>query len=384
MYNTYKLCNRHFEDSQFIDVEQKSKLQRNAVPTVFPENPTIYQPDPITPPRKSPKPRSMTTPHRKERKCLKMSNDKTREFACQVSDVENNLKIRKLKRTIALKNSTIKNLKGKVRELQKQIETFKAMQTENLAYQNLPPIQKDFIKTQLDNSSKPRKRYPPLIKYLSLSVYFKSPAAYKVLSNTFQLPSVSGLKRIVCNYKLSPGLDNDFLKDFRRLNQFLKPAQRIAVLVLDGMTIKPHLSFAHHLDNTSGFEDYGKIGSTKKIANNVLVIMARGITSNWKQPLAYFPYRNTIKPEILFQILENCIQLSEQFGYDIGAITFDQEINQINFVKRYQINEQHPYLNTNINNYRKPSIIFDPPHLLKNCRNNLMNYDIAYDGRYAI
>ena len=35
LYKNYKLCAKHFEDSQFMNADQKKSLVHNAVPTLF-------------------------------------------------------------------------------------------------------------------------------------------------------------------------------------------------------------------------------------------------------------------------------------------------------------------------------------------------------------
>ena len=64
------------------------------------------------------------------------------------------------------------------------------------------------------------------------------------------------------------------------------------------------------------------------------------------------------------------------------AITFDQEINQMAFIRENDITEANTKFN--IPDCSDPFIILDAPHLIKNCRNNLLNYNIHFGSNGQI
>ncbi|KAG8233298.1 hypothetical protein J437_LFUL013465 [Ladona fulva] len=62
---------------------------------------------------------------------------------------------------------------------------------------------------------------------------------------------------------------------------------KVCALCADEMSIKTNLFYNISADEVVGFCDDG-VEKTFKVAKSVLVLMVRGISSSWKQPLAYF------------------------------------------------------------------------------------------------
>ena len=59
----------------------------------------------------------------------------------------------------------------------------------------------------------------------------------------------------------------------------------------------------------------------------------------------------------------------------VVAIVCDQETNQMRLMKELGVTPQSPFL-VHPTGGQRIAVIPDPPHLLKNLRNNLMKYDI--------
>ena len=70
------------------------------------------------------------------------------------------------------------------------------------------------------------------------------------------------------------------------------PMDRFATLGFDGMALTEALRFHEHLDQVVGYEDLGSLGRTKKVANQGLAAVLRGVRGTWKLPIGYLlPYR---------------------------------------------------------------------------------------------
>lgn len=55
------------------------------------------------------------------------------------------------------------------------------------------------------------------------------------------------------------------------------------------MALKAGLKFQGNVDQIVGLEDFGiSLGRSRRVANQALVFMVRGLTTKWKQPIAYF------------------------------------------------------------------------------------------------
>ena len=134
----------------------------------------------------------------------------------------------------------------------------------------------------------------------------------------------------------------------------------------------------HGIDKIGGFEDFGELGTSQFVAEHALVFMVRGLLSKWKQPLAYFLTAGTVKPEILQRLTRICLDKFEKIGLYPKALVCDQGSNNHSFLHMLEkVSTEKPYT---VQNNKKVFVIYDPPHLLKNIRNNFMKSNYKYDS----
>jgi hypothetical protein len=76
---------------------------------------------------------------------------------------------------------------------------------------------------------------------------------------------------------MSPGLCKDVFVLLQHKAAKMTESDRVCALVLDEMSLKTGLTYCRYSDTVVGFENYGEFGSSSKIANHALVLMARGI-----------------------------------------------------------------------------------------------------------
>lgn len=147
----------------------------------------------------------------------------------------------------------------------------------------------NLLKSQLNLLNKaPRGcRYTDEYKQFALSVYFLGPKAYKKFSTMYRLPSKSTLNRFTKRWIINPGF-NDFIFGLIKLRaRLLNEKEKDCILCLDEISIKSHLFYDISKDKIVGFQEPYRSDSMD-VANSALVVMARGIASKWKQPIAYF------------------------------------------------------------------------------------------------
>ena len=97
--------------------------------------------------------------------------------------------------------------------------------------------------------------------------------------------------------------------------------------------------------------------------------MARGLLDNWKQPVAYFQVNESCGYDKLEEIVDNALLQLEALGLKVVAIVSDQRANFIQYYNAMGVTEEKPFLEMRGKIYYT---IFDPSHLLKSLRNNLM------------
>lgn len=150
---------------------------------------------------------------------------------------------------------------------------------------------------------------------------------------------------------------------------------RTVCLCFDAMAIDECLQYDPQSDIIEGFSDLGNNRRSKALASHVLVFMIRGATKKWKQIIGYFLYKASLPWVTLRSLLYSALHFCAQSGLKVISVVCDQESSQMRLWKELGVTPSRPFLVDPANGH-KITIIPDPPHLLKNLRNNLMKYDI--------
>ncbi|XP_046387255.1 uncharacterized protein LOC124156641 [Ischnura elegans] len=245
----------------------------------------------------------------------------------------------------------------------------------------LPPEIASFVKIQADLYKRKKQgyRYSNAVKQLALQVYFSSTSAYTVLQQTFMLPSLRSLRRYTEGFNYRPGLNDSLFAALKCKSDTLSHLSKFCALSIDEMSLKSNLFYDINNDDIIGFEDDGE-NKALSPAKNALVVMARGIYSPWKQPIAYFFVGSSCKAKALYEILMKCIEALFNIGLNVVSITSDMGSNFVQLSKILGITREKPFFSFNGSDI---VYIFDPPHLLKSLRNNLIKYDFHFYDKVA-
>lgn len=111
-------------------------------------------------------------------------------------------------------------------------------------------------------------------------------------------------------------------------------------------------------------------GYTKSFltACNAAVIMVRGLTNKFKQPLGYFFLNSAMNADELKIIITECVTKLQNINLTVIAQITDMGTDYLKAAKKLGVTEETPYY---IVNEQKTFYIVDPPHLIKASRNNL-------------
>jgi Transposase protein len=118
-----------------------------------------------------------------------------------------------------------------------------------------------------------------------------------------------------------------------------------------------------------------------------MVFMLRGLTSSWKQTVAYLFTGASLKREPFWEFTKRVIEASESVGLRVEAVTSDMgpvNTGLWNLVgiqsTRYKVVTKipHPY---SID--RELYFLADPPHLLKNLWNCVLSHKITLSPQTA-
>lgn len=239
----------------------------------------------------------------------------------------------------------------------------------------------DIIKSHTAMKGKKRisHRYSKEIKQFALTIYFLSPRAYHFLSNLLTLPTKRTLQRLTEQLSCKPGLKNKGI--FRALelkSKTMYDKDKHCILCIDEMSLKSNLLYDTGNDEIIGFQDIGKEHKDSSICKNALVVMARGLYSPWKQPLAYFFVGNQLKASELKPIMEDCVIKMSETGFHVEAISSDMGSNFLELASSFGVTPENSEFKIGILNLL---YIFDPCHLVKATRNNLLKHSFHFEGK---
>ena len=122
-----------------------------------------------------------------------------------------------------------------------------------------------------------------------------------------------------------------------------------------------------------------KVGNTLPITNHSIAFMVHGLALKWKQPIGYFLSSGPIKPAILDSLVKECLDKLENTGLKVVALVRDQGSNNGSVLQKInKVSLHQPYLQ---HGERKIFVLYDPPHLLKNVRNNFKKHNLEVNGK---
>ena len=145
---------------------------------------------------------------------------------------------------------------------------------------------------------------------------------------------------------------------------------RQCALTFDEISLKSALQYNPQRDIIEGFENCGDSGQSKYMATHALAFMVRGLATKWKQPVGYFLSAGTVTGKTLQSLTRTCIDKLTKIGFSVKVLICDQGSNNRQFLESFEkVTCDRPFITVNQN---PVFVIYDPPHLLKNIRNNLM------------
>lgn len=217
-------------------------------------------------------------------------------------------------------------------------------------------------------------------KDFAISLYYKSPATYKFLRRkNIVLPAVSTIQRWISVSKCLPGFSPVLFHQIKVKASTMSTMEKMCVVCVDEMAIKECLEYSPLLDLIEGYEDLGVcLGRTNKTAKKALVFMARGMYSKWKLPLGYFLSNKGLNGNTLATVIKNCIDKLAAATLTPLALVCDQGSTNVSAIKILGGTIEKPFF---VHNSIKVYTIYDPPHLMKSLRNNLLNGYFVYEGK---
>jgi len=416
------VCGEHFEDRMFMNVTDRNSLVHNAVPTVF----NFPQSSAAEPRKKRKAPtlrmsisKKVKTGHdcgQAENSSLSLSSLEAIELPAvrsfeltpqkTVSPALKSLQLTPQKAALASKLKSAKvslnrarvslhrlrmenrnpSLKTKFSSKQLHTDVLKNKQltcTCSLCqdFNCLPASKRQFFQSQIRacKYSKFGMRFTVQDKLLALGLFYKSPSAYRFMSSSFHLPSERTLQAFIGRFNTGCGFKTDYLEALKKRMESMTSYEKYCILTFDGMALKSKLHYFESSDVVSGFVDLNEFQEKRSdIAKQAVQFMVRGISGRWKQPVGHFFGGHSIQVSTLKEMIFKIISLLQSIGLHVVALVCDQEPSHRLLYKVLGVSETQPWFFTE--GGTKVHALYDVPHLIKNLRNNLLNYNITTES----
>jgi len=214
----------------------------------------------------------------------------------------------------------------------------------------------------------------------------------------YPLPSYRTLCRHMEIAPFAPGIQHDVLQ-WLQLKMEKKPeSEKLCVLLIDEMQLKEKVELDRSLRCVIGYVSPEALpvgtgaSADKAMASHAMVFMLRGLTTSWKQTVAYLFTGASVKPEPYWIFTKQVIEAAEAAGFRIQCITSDMGSSNTALWKHVSIKSNrivlteaipHPSLSDRLLYFAA-----DPPHLLKNIWNCVLTHRITLSpdiiARYGI
>jgi len=381
LYDNYLLCAEHFEPSQFMNSATRSSLIHCAVPTIFnvPNPPkglalkrSKLSDRPHVPDKK---PRSQTTSEQSAAATgvIQTSSTTASDISQTPRKAELASKLTYSRRCLARARASLFRTRSTA-EPRMHAELRCSGWCSKIG--KLSVAVQQFVSSQVHAASVSPLgvRWTQQDKLLALGLYYKSPSAYRFMRRAFCFPTVRTLRTFLSGFSVTVGFDCDYMLALRKRVESMNE-QKFVVVTFDGMSLRSSLKYLEHDDRIVGFEDLNSFGgSSTDAAKQALQFMVRGISTRWKQPVGHFFTGTSVNADVLKAMVLTLLTKLEAIGLRVAAIVCDQETNHRICLAGLGATAAKPKFTTE--NGNDVYVMYDPPHLMKNVRNNMLRYDI--------
>ena len=236
-----------------------------------------------------------------------------------------------------------------------------------------------FLSRQIRLSARKKfgRRFTHGDKNFAMSLYFCGPKAYSFCQQLFVLPSKRTLQLWLSTLNIAPGFCDTVLSLLGKKVSRMDNLSKLCVLLLDEMSLKSSLTYDASRDVVVGFENFGHLGAGTLLCNNALVFMVKGVCAKWKQPIGYFLSNNATSVDKLVSLVTTAVGKLTDVGLDVRVVVCDQGSTNQQMLKQFGITVEKPFAELQ---GKQVMFMYDPPHLIKSIRNNLVKHNFHVSG----
>ena len=159
-----------------------------------------------------------------------------------------------------------------------------------------------------------------------------------------------------------------------------KSCENECCLVLDAMSIRQDTVWDSNSGKYMGHVDYGgKMEFSDRLASEVLVFMAVGLSGRWKLPCAYF-FTDHMNADQQTNFVIDCIKRLHESGITVRAVSCDGTEVNMKMFRNLGVDMNKPFFIHPCNESVHVYGICDVCHMLKLVRNTFADLKILHDG----
>lgn len=253
-------------------------------------------------------------------------------------------------------------------EKEREQEEFKLkLQSAKTEKENiLDSLKKHLSKAQIDrllynkNTNWSSQDYAAGVVLLGVSKRFYT---YLRSHTKFLLPCISSVKSFVSTIDFEPGLMKNALTLLEFSGKKLSDIDRLVVLSYDEMHLSEKCCYDSKWDQVLG------------PCRQVQVIHARGLYGHWKCPV-FYDFDVPVTEDLLDKVIKSLYVID----YQVVAIVSDLAKPNETVYKNMGVTPEKPFFNNKVNG-EPVFCLHDMPHIMKLCRNHLLDKGIELSPR---
>ncbi|CAM4652594.1 unnamed protein product [Leuciscus chuanchicus] len=183
------------------------------------------------------------------------------------------------------------------------------------------------------------------------------------------LPNIRTLQRRMQHIKLEPGVLGEVFEMLRLKAGGMSEMERECVLSLDEMSITPgvelHMGTGKLFGNITLPDHEGQ-------ATHALVFMLAGVTTRWKQVVAYHYSSNSTKGAVYRPIIVIIVEAAASVGLHVLNITTDMGSPNRAMWKSFGVTCDKPWIQHPVEPNQRLYFMPDVPHLIKNLKSAII------------
>lgn len=238
----------------------------------------------------------------------------------------------------------------------------------------------EYKKIKTENKIYKKEDTEDFLQYC-FKLYQKSPQTYQFFQNLYGWPSID----ILLKKHIQIGRVNDLYHSASiltlkaRFDKMSTKEKNCSVLI-EIVSLKANLCYNIKEDKIHGLGEVNGVQSTQP-ATKALVVMIRGLLSNWKQAVDYILLSINENESIVADWIDSLLKGLFQIGLNVRTLvssTKDEFINRILYKRSVSIDSPFFFLDD-----RKIYLTFDAPDLINSIRDSMILNDFHFQNKVA-